>query len=273
MKYNFNLKKPLAFFDLETTGVDVGRDRIVELAIVKVMPNGQVNKIPAEGQDRLVFNPEIPIPIESSLIHGIYTEDVRNAPTFRDFAPKLYQFLFDCDLAGFNSNKFDLPLLAEEFLRAGIDFDVEGRNLIDVQVLFHLMEPRNLSAALKFYTGKTLEDAHEAMPDVVATADVLNAMIERYKDVTIETATGDWKPVENDMEVLHQTSERKKKMDLVGHIVLNEVNEPVFNFGKHKGKSVEQVFQMEPGYYGWMMQADFPLYTKKVLKQLKEQYS
>ncbi|MBM3428116.1 MAG: 3'-5' exonuclease, partial [Bacteroidetes bacterium] len=178
MKYNFNLKKPLAFFDLETTGVDVGRDRIVELAIVKVMPNGQVHKMPAEGQNRLVFNPEIPIPIESSLIHGIYPEDVRNAPTFREFAPKLYQLLFDCDLAGFNSNKFDLPLLAEEFLRAGIDFDVEGRNLIDVQVLFHLMEPRNLSAALKFYTGKTLEDAHEAMPDVVATADVLNAMIE-----------------------------------------------------------------------------------------------
>ena len=268
--FQFKLKKPLAFFDLETTGVDVGRDRIVELAIVKVMPNGQIHKMPSEGQDRLVVNPEILIPIESSLIHGIYNEDVRNAPLFRDIAAKIYQFLFDCDLAGFNSNKFDLPLLAEEFLRAGIDFDVEGRNLVDVQVLFHLLEPRNLSAAYKMYCQKDLVDAHEAMPDVMATAEVLDAMIKKYQGQSVVLGKDETVLVENDMELLHHISERRKKVDLVGHVVLNDAEVPVFNFGKHKGRAVTEVFQSEPGYYGWLMQADFPLYTKKVCKEIKD---
>ena len=268
--FQFNLKRPLAFFDLETTGVDVGRDRIVEIAILKVMPNGQVHKMPAEGQERLVVNPEIPIPLESSLIHGIYPEDVRSAPLFRDIAPKIYQFLFDCDLAGFNSNKFDLPLLAEEFLRAGIDFDVEGRNLVDVQVLFHLLEPRNLSAAYHMYCKKDLIDAHEAMPDVIATAEVLNAMILKYQGQELKLGKEEQVVISNEMEVLHHISERKKKVDLMGQVVLNEGGDPVFNFGKHKGKLVEEIFKSEPGYFGWLMQADFPLYTKKVFKDIKE---
>lgn len=268
--FQFKLKKPLAFFDLETTGVEVGRDRIVEIAILKVMPNGQVHKMPAEGQDRLVINPEVPIPIESSLIHGIYPEDVRNAPTFRDVAPRIFQFLFDCDLAGFNSNKFDLPLLAEEFLRAGIDFDVEERNLVDVQVLFHLLEPRNLSAAYQMYCQKELVDAHEAMPDVLATAEVLNAMIVKYRGNEIKLGKEDAVILDNDMAVLHQISERRKKVDLMGQVVLNDEGEPVFNFGKHKGRPVQEVFKSEPGYFGWLMQADFPLYTKKVFKDIKE---
>jgi len=268
--FQFKLKKPLAFFDLETTGVDVGRDRIVEIAILKVMPNGQVHKMPAEGQERLVVNPEMPIPLESSLIHGIYAEDVRSAPLFRDIAPKVYQFLFDCDLAGFNSNKFDLPLLAEEFLRAGIDFDIEGRNLVDVQVLFHLLEPRNLSAAYKMYCQKELVDAHEAMPDVQATAEVLNAMIAKYQGNEIKLGKEDAVLLDNDMAILHQISERRKKVDLMGQVVLNDEGEPVFSFGKHKGRPVEEVFKSEPGYFGWLMQADFPLYTKKVFRNIKE---
>ncbi len=270
MKYQFNLKKPLAFFDLETTGVDVGKDRIVEIAVVKVMPNGQVHYLPAEGKGRLLFNPEMPIPVESSIIHGIYDVDVADAPTFAEYASKLFQFLMDCDLAGFNSNKFDLPLLAEEFLRAGVEFSVEGRNLVDVQVLFHLMEPRNLSAALRFYCNRSLEDAHEAMPDVVATADVLNAMIEKYNHVPVPGGDPTVFPVQNDMELLHKLSERRRKADLVGHVVYNDDNLPVFNFGKHKGTLVTQVFNQEPGYYGWLMNADFPRYTKQVFKQIKE---
>lgn len=271
MNLQFKLKRPLAFFDLETTGVDVGKDRIVELAILKVMPNGQYHKMPAEGQPRLVMNPGIPIPIESSLIHGIYTEDVVDAPTFADLAPKIFQFLFDCDLAGFNSNKFDLPLLAEEFLRAGIDFEIEGRNLVDVQVLFHLMEPRSLSAAYQFYCQKELIDAHEAMPDVQATAEVLSAMIVRYQGKKVSLTKDQEVTISEDMDVLHHISERRRKLDLVGHIVLNEHQVPTFNFGKHKGKEVKEVFRSEPGYYGWLMQADFPLYTKKVCKAIKEE--
>lgn len=270
MKYQFNLKKPLAFFDLETTGVDVGKDRIVEIAVVKIMPNGQVHHLPAEGKGRLLFNPEMPIPLESSIIHGIYDGDVVDAPTFTDYSSKLFQFLMDCDLAGFNSNKFDLPLLAEEFLRAGVEFSVEGRNLVDVQVLFHMMEPRNLSAALRFYCNRELEDAHEAMPDVIATADVLNAMIGKYQNVPVPGGDPNAFPVQNDMELLHKMSERRRKADLVGHVVYNEDDMPVFNFGKHKGVLVTQVFRQEPGYYGWLMNADFPRYTKQVFKKIKE---
>jgi DNA polymerase III subunit epsilon len=268
-----NLKKPITFFDLETTGTDIGRDRIVEIAIVKISPDGQTTMMPSQAgkENRILVNPTVPIPIESSLVHGIYDEDVKSAPTFADLAPKLFKFLFDCDLGGFNSNRFDIPLLAEEFLRAGIDFSIEGRNLVDVQVIFHLMEQRNLKAAYKFYCGKTLDDAHEALPDTLATLEVFEAMLDRYKDTEVDDGKGTiTKPVQNDMEVIHKLSERRKKADFAGHIVFNDKDQPVFNFGKHKNIPVEEVFSKDLGYFSWMMNADFPLYTKKVLKEIKE---
>jgi DNA polymerase III subunit epsilon len=268
-----NLKRPLAFFDLETTGTDIGRDRIVEIAIVKVMPDGSMTTMPAQGgsEHRMLINPGIPISTESSMIHGVYDEHVRDAPSFADIAPKLFRFLFDCDLGGFNSNRFDIPLLAEEFLRAGIDFSVEGRNLVDVQVIFHTMEQRNLKAAYKFYCNKSLDGAHEALPDALATMEVFQSMLERYQDVEIDDGKGNMsKPVQNDMELIHALSERKKKADLAGHIVYNDKSQACFNFGKYKNMTVEDVLQRDTGYFSWMMNADFPLYTKKVLKELRD---
>lgn len=267
-----HLKRPLAFFDLETTGTDVGRDRIVEIAIVKVMPDGQVHTLPSSpGKDnRYLINPEMPIPVESSMVHGIYDADVVGAPTFKEAAPKLFKFLFDCDLAGFNSNKFDIPLLAEEFLRAEVDFSLEGRLMIDAQVIFHMMEPRSLKAAYKFYCGKSLDDAHEALPDAMATMEVLEAMLDRYNGVELVDSKGNVStPVINDMEKIHVLCERRKKADLAGHIVFNDNNEAVFNFGKYKGVTVDEVFRRDAGYFSWMMNADFPLYTKKVLAELR----
>jgi DNA polymerase III subunit epsilon len=268
-----NLKKPIAFFDLETTGTDIGKDRIVEIAIVKIQPDGQVTMMPAQSgkEHRVLVNPGVPIPIEASLVHGIYDADVKDAPTFADLAPKLFKFLFECDLGGFNSNRFDIPLLAEEFLRAGIDFSIEGRNLIDVQVIFHMMEQRNLKAAYKFFCGKDLDDAHEALPDTLATLEVFEAMLDRYKDVEVTDADGNkTKPVQNDMEVIHKLSERKKKADFAGHIIFNDKDQPAFNFGKYKNMTVEDVLSRDAGYFSWMMNADFPLYTKKVLKEIRE---
>jgi len=268
-----NLKKPLAFFDLETTGTDIGRDRIVEIAIVKVMPDGSVSMMPAQRgkEHRLLVNPGMPIPIESSMIHGVYDADVKDAPTFAELAPKLFRFLFDCDLGGFNSNRFDIPLLAEEFLRAGIDFSVEGRNLVDVQVIFHTMEQRNLKAAYKFYCDKSLEGAHEALPDALASYEVLEAMLDRYEHHEVEDANGNMvKPLQNDMALIHALSERKKKADFAGHILYNDNDQPIFNFGKYRNMLVEEVLTRDSGYFSWMMNADFPLYTKKVLKELRD---
>jgi DNA polymerase-3 subunit epsilon len=272
-RMKLHLKKPLAFFDLETTGTDVGKDRIVEIAIIKVMPDGQVNMMPASRgkEHRLLINPEMPIPIESSMVHGVYDEDVKNAPTFKELAPKLFKFLFECDLGGYNSNRFDIPLLAEEFLRAGIDFSLEGRNLVDVQVIYHIMEPRNLKAAYKFYCNKSLDDAHEALPDAIATYEVLEAMLDKYEGAQIADSKGNmYSPVVNDMEAIHALSERKKKADLAGHIVYNDNNKPIFNFGKYKGQDVEEVLRKDGGYFSWMLNAEFPLYTKKVLKDIRE---
>jgi len=255
-----NLKRPLAFFDLETTGTDIGKDRIVEIAIVKIMPDGQVSMMPAQRgkEHRLLINPGVPIPIEASLVHGVYDTDVKDSPTFKDIAPKLFKFLFDCDLGGFNSNRFDIPILAEEFLRAEIDFSVEGRNLIDVQVIYHLMEQRNLKAAYKFYCDKQLDDAE--------------AMLERYAHIEMTDDQGQvYHPVQNDMDVIHKLSERKKKVDFAGHIIFNEKDQPVFNFGKYKNMQVQEVLSKDLGYFSWMMNADFPLYTKKVLKEIREQ--
>jgi DNA polymerase-3 subunit epsilon len=267
-----NLKKPLAFFDLETTGTDVAKDRIVEIAVVKMMPDGQVHTLPVKegAENRMLVNPGMPIPLEASMVHGIYDADVSGKPQFHHIAKDLFVFLHDCDLGGFNSNKFDIPLLAEEFLRAGIDFSLEGRNLVDVQVIFHLMEPRSLKAAYKFYCGKNLEGAHEALADAKATKEVFEAMMERYQGVEIEDRNGAlYAPVVNDMEKIHSLSERRKKADLAGHIVYNDANEIVFNFGKYRGDKVVDILQRDPGYYSWMQNADFPLYTKKVLTDIR----
>lgn len=246
-----DLKKPIVFFDLETTGVDVSKDRIVEISILKLSPDGK-----KEIKTRRV-NPEMPIPEGSSEIHGIYDEDVKDEPTFKALAKSLAQFIGNSDLAGYNSNKFDVPLLAEEFLRVGVDFDLENRKCVDVQNIFHKMEQRTLVAAYKFYCGKDLVDAHSAEADIIATQEVLEAQLDRYNDL------------ENDVDFLAEFSERQRNVDLVGRIVYDENEVEVFNFGKHRGKSVAEVFKKEPSYYSWMMDGDFPQYTKKVLTAIK----
>lgn len=268
-----NLERPIAFFDLETTGVNVASDRIVEIAILKVHPDGRIEKRPDPhtGPERFLINPEMPIPPESTAIHGISDADVVDAPTFCEVASKLFKFLYDADLAGYNSNKFDVPILAEEFLRCDIEFSIEDRNLIDVQNIFHLMEQRTLKAGYKFYCGKDLTKAHEAMADVEATYEILLAQLDRYEDKEIEGKDGKpFKPVVNDMSHLHEVSQRHKNVDFMGRIVYNEDGVETFNFGKHKGRTVEEILLKEPGYYGWMLNGDFPLYTKKVLRDIRE---
>ncbi|MBI3521261.1 MAG: 3'-5' exonuclease [Bacteroidetes bacterium] len=261
---NLNLTKPLAFFDLETTGINVGSDRIVEISIVRVNIDNSTDILTKK------VNPTIPIPLFSSKIHGIYDKDVANCPTFKELAPQLSQFLSNCDLAGFNSNKFDVPVLVEEFLRADIDFDLRNRKLIDVQNIFHLMEPRNLSAAYKFYCEKPLINAHSAEADTLATYEIFKAQIVRYENTEVEDEKGNKiKPVKNDMAVLSTLTTRTKNADLAGRIVFNDNNVEVFNFGKHKDKPVKEVFEKEPSYYNWMMQGDFPLYTKKIITQIR----
>lgn len=245
------LHRPICFFDLETTGIDVARDRIVEIAILKVFPNG--NK---ESKTWLV-NPERPIPAVSSKIHGITDDKVANEPTFKELAPLVYQMIKDADLAGFNSDRFDIPLLAEELLRAGVDFDLGNRVTVDIQTIFHKKEERTLSAAYKFYCNENLENAHSAAADTHATYEILKAQLDRYDDL------------ENDMRLLSEYTTRKKSVDFAGFIALNEEGQEVFTFGKHKGILVEEVLENEPGYYGWIQNADFPLYTKKVLTGIK----
>ncbi len=261
---NLNLTKPLAFFDLETTGTDVAKDRIVEIAVIKVFPDGS-----RDIKERRI-NPTIPIPKEASDVHGITDEDVKDSPTFKAVSRSLFDFLADCDLAGYNSNKFDVPLLAEEFLRAGLEFDVSNRNLIDVQNIFHKMERRTLSAAYRFYCDKKLVGAHGATADTEATLEILLAQMDRYADKEFEDDEGNVSvPILNDMKHLHEYSKRTDNVDLMGRIVYNEEGIEVFNFGKHKGVPVEQVLSKEPGYYNWMMDGDFPLYTKQVLQKIR----
>ena len=271
-----NLKKPLVIFDLETTGINTSKDRIVEIACVKVMPDGQVITKPEKpgSENRFIINPEVPIPTESSAVHGIYDEHVQDKPTFKQIAKSLFKFLHDCDLAGFNSNRFDIPLLAEEFMRVGVDFSMEGRNVIDVQVIFHMMEKRTLSAGYKFYCGKDLPDAHEALPDTMATYEILKAQIERYTGVQVEDEKGKLiEPVQNDMEVLHKTSQRNKIADFAGRLVYDTDEDVCLNFGKFKGQKLKDVFEKERGYYAWMMKGDFSLFTKKVLKAEHEKWT
>ncbi|RZK43224.1 MAG: 3'-5' exonuclease [Pedobacter sp.] len=262
------LKRPLAFFDLEATGINVGTDRIVEIAILKAMPDG------TELIKTLRINPEIPIPLTTSLIHGIYDEDIASAPRFKDVASEIAEFLGDSDLAGYNSNKFDIPMLLEEFLRAGIDFDMTGRKFVDVQNIFHQMEQRTLKAAYKFYCNEEIVNAHSAEADIKATYEVLLAQLDRYKDTVFEDKKGNIStPVINDVDALHEFTNIHNPVDFAGRMVYNENGEEVINFGKHKGKIVEQIFDTEPSYYAWMKQGDFPLYTKKKLDEIWARWS
>ena len=247
-----NLKNPLVFFDLETTGTNINSDRIVEICYLKVYPNGN------EESKTMRINPEMHIPEASSAIHGIYDADVADCPTFKDVAKSIANDLEGCDLAGFNSNRFDIPLLAEEFLRAGVDIDMMKRKFIDVQVIYHKLEQRTLSAAYKFYCDKNLEDAHTAEADTRATYEVLKAQLDRYPDV-----------LENDMKFLADYSSYNKNVDFAGRIVYNEQGVEVFNFGKYKGMSVAEILKKDIGYFGWLMQGDFTLNTKNVLTKIR----
>jgi len=257
----------LAFFDLETTGVNVAVDNIVEIAILKVMPDG------SEQIYNKKVNPGRPIPPESSLFHGIYDEDIKDAPTFKDLAEEVALFLEDADLAGYNSNKFDVPMLMEEFLRAGVNFSLEGRSFIDVQNIFHQMEQRTLKAAYRFYCDKNLDNAHQAEADVRATYEVLKAQLVKYEGAPFEDKQGEVSyPVVNDVQALHDFTNLSKPVDFAGRLVYNEDGRVVINFGKHKGRPVSEVFEVEPSYYAWMQNGDFPLYTKKVLENLWKQF-
>jgi DNA polymerase-3 subunit epsilon len=259
-----NLTRPIAFFDLETTGTDVSKDRIVEISIIKILPNGD-----RDVKTRRI-NPGIPIPAQSSAVHGIFDEDVKDSPLFKSVAKSMDDFIAGCDLGGFNSDKFDIPLLAEEFLRAGIDFDIDNRATIDIQNIFHKMEQRTLSAGYKFYCGKKIENAHSAQADTEATIEILEAMLDRYNDHEIEGPDKKlYKPIVNDIKALQIFSKRDKNVDLAGRLVYNEEGIECFNFGKHKGVPVEMVLSKEPSYYAWMMNGDFPLYTKKALEKIK----
>jgi DNA polymerase-3 subunit epsilon len=263
MQHQLKLKKPLAFFDLETTGIQIQKDRIVEIAIAKANIDGSV-----EVKTRRI-NPGIPIPLEASLVHGIYDDDVKDEPSFRQVARSLAQFLEGCDLAGFNSNKFDVPMLVEEFLRNEVDFDVKNRKLIDAQRIYHLMEPRNLSAAYKFYCQKDLENAHSAEADVLATLEVLNAQVQYYADRALVDKEGkEYFPIQNDMTVLSELTSNNL-VDFAGRMVYNKDRVPVFNFGKHLGRPVAEVLKAEPSYYDWIMKGEFPMDTKRKLTEIK----
>jgi len=258
-----NLKNPLTFFDLETTGTNVIKDRIVEISVVKVMPNGEqiikTNKI----------NPTVPIPAETSVIHGIYDEDVKDAPTFKSVAKSFAQFLEGSDLAGFNILKFDVPMLIEEFLRADVDFDVSKRKLIDAQKIFHMMEKRTLSAAYKFYCNKDLEGAHSAEADTLATLAVLEAQVEKYDgEDMVDNLGNKLGVVENNMQSLHDLTSTNM-VDLAGRMVYNRDGIEVFNFGKHRNTPVTMVLKTEPGYYDWIMKGEFPQDTKRKLTEIK----
>ena len=245
-----NLKRPIVFFDLETTGVDTAKDRIVEVSMIKIMPDGE------EIVRTRRINPQMHIPEQATAIHGITDDDVKDCPTFAQVAKPMAQFIDGCDFGGFNSNRFDLPMLVEEFLRAGVDVDFRRRRFVDVQNIFHKMEQRTLVAAYKFYCDKNLEEAHSAEADTRATYEVLMAQLDRYPEL------------QNDVAALADFSERGQTADFAGRIGYNDKQEEVFNFGKYKGRRVEDVFREEPSYYAWMMNGDFPLYTKKVITEI-----
>ncbi len=248
---NINLKKPIAFFDLETTGTNIVSDRIVEIGILKIHVNGNTeSKV-------LRINPEIQIPESVIQIHGISNEDVKDKPSFKEVARSIADFISGCDLAGYNSNLFDIPLLAEEFIRAGVTIDLKKHRFVDVQVIFHKMEQRTLAAAYKYYCDKQLVKAHSALADAEATYEVLKSQLDRYPDL------------QNDIDYLSKFSTYHNYVDFAGRIIYNQKNEELFNFGKHKGKKISEVLKREPAYYQWMMEGDFPAYTKKILTEIK----
>ena len=259
-----NLTRPLVFLDLETTGIKVATDRIVELCLLRINPDG------SQKIKTLRINPGIPIPSEATEIHGITDEDVKDCPKFSKVAHELSEFLDGCDIAGYNSNHFDIPLIVEEFLRAGLDLELKGRRFVDIQNIFHKMEPRNLSAAYKFYCNLELKKAHSAEADTIATYEVLKAQLDRYDKTEFKDKKGIiTKPVVNDIKALSDLSFSNRSADLIGHIIYNDKNIEVFNFGKHKGKAVSDVFRDEPSYYDWIMKSEFPLSTKKVVTAIK----
>ena len=245
------LKNPIIFFDLETTGTNILRDRIVEISYIKVMPSGN------ETERTLRINPGMPIPAEATAIHHITDDDVKNAPPFKQVAQELANVFLGCDIAGFNSNRFDVPMLMEEFLRAGVNIDLSRRKFVDVQTIFHKMEQRTLIAAYKFYCGKDLTEAHSANADTRATYEVLKAQLDHYHSL------------KNDIAFLSDFSSQNKNVDLMGRIIYNEAGKEVFNFGKYKGQLVEDVFRRDIGYYSWMMQGEFPANTKQVITNIK----
>lgn len=247
-----NLKNPIIFFDLETTGVDVSKDRIVEICYIKVWPNGN------EVSRTMRINPGMHIPEQSSAVHGIKDEDVKDCPLFKDVAKEVANDFQGCDIAGFNSNRFDLPMLAEEFLRAQVDIDLSRHRAIDVQVIYHKLEQRTLSAAYKFYCGADLVNAHSALADTRATYEILQAQLDHYPDV-----------LKNDMEFLSQFSSFTKNVDFAGRMVYDDAGNEIINFGKYKGERVDTVLARDPGYYSWIMNGDFPLNTKQVLTRIK----
>lgn len=246
------LKKPMVFFDLETTGTNILTDRIVEISIIKLMPNG------TESEVTMRINPQMPIPAEATAIHHITDADVADCPTFKQVAQNIANIFLDADVAGFNSNRFDVPMLSEEMFRAGINFDMSRRRFVDVQTIFHKLEQRTLSAAYKFYCGKSLDDAHSANADTRATYEVLKAQLDHYPE-----------QLKNDMAFLSEFSSQNRNADLMGRIIYNDNDKEVFNFGKYKGQEVESVFRNDPGYYAWMMQGEFPSNTKQVITNIK----
>jgi len=246
-----NLKNPIVFFDLETTGTNIVTDRIVQIAYHKVSPNGR------EETKSLLINPERPIPADATAVHKITDTDVANAPTFKMVAKEIVRDIEGCDLAGYNSNRFDIPLLAEELLRAGVDVDFSKRKFVDVQVIFHKMEARTLSAAYKFFCNKDLEGAHDAEADTIATYEVLQAQLDRYPDL------------KNDIDFLAKFTMQNDNVDFAGKIIYNSKGEEIFNFGKYKGQRVVDVLKTDTGYYGWMLSGDFSLHTKKVMTNIK----
>lgn len=261
---NLQLTRPLCFLDLETTGLNIGKDRIIEICILKFSPNGNREELLQR------FNPEIPISQEAYAVHGISNDMLKNEPLFKDKAREIFNFIDNADFAGFNALKFDIPLLTEEFLRVEVDFDVRTHHIIDVQNIFHRMEPRNLVAAYRFYCNKNLENAHSAFADTEATAEVLFAQIERYKETEVEDKDGNCTvPITDKVADLANFSLFHPFVDLAGHLVYNDRGEEIFNFGKYKGQTVSSVFQKEPQYYDWMMKADFPLYTKKIITGIR----
>lgn len=264
-----NLEKPIVFFDLETTGVNVGTDHIVEICLLKVNPDQTTEQLvhrvrPVDSDGKTIHIPEF-----TTAIHGISDADVADKPSFTQLAPEVASFIGDADLAGYNSNKFDVPLLVEEFLRAGLKFDLKSRRLIDVQNIFHKMEQRTLKAAYRFYCGKNLDHAHSADADTMATYEVLMAQLDRYQDSEYTAPDGSVsKPIVNNIEQLSQFTCNSQWADLVGHIGYDKQHREIFNFGKHKGKTLESVFNVEPAYYDWMMKADFPLSTKDCITEV-----